>query len=95
MTVEAARQTVVTAGSGDRRAVAARHLYDAECALHAAHQSQVKAWIAAAGDKLHLAVEKFLAVLSEQDREHAGATLCGAGALPGAASTAPSRTSTS
>jgi hypothetical protein len=36
---------------------AARHLYDAECALHAARQSRVDEWIAAAYDRLHEAVE--------------------------------------
>jgi hypothetical protein len=35
---------------------AARHLFDAECALHVARQSQVDAWIAAASDRLHDAV---------------------------------------
>ena len=35
---------------------AARHLYDAEVALHAAHQTAVDTWIAAASDALHRAV---------------------------------------
>ena len=35
---------------------AACHLYDAECALHAARQSRIDAWIAAAADHLHQAV---------------------------------------
>jgi hypothetical protein len=32
---------------------AALHLYDAECALHAARQTGVDAWISAAADHLH------------------------------------------
>lgn len=39
----------------------ARHLYDAECALHNAHQSHVDAWITAASDRLHAAVAEHLA----------------------------------
>ncbi|HZC69344.1 MAG TPA: hypothetical protein VE442_01495 [Jatrophihabitans sp.] len=35
---------------------AARHLYDAEVALHIAHQTAVDAWIAAAADGLHEAI---------------------------------------
>lgn len=35
---------------------AARRLYDAETALHAARQTAVDAWIAAAADGLHEAV---------------------------------------
>ena len=57
--------TMVMTQSGDRRAAASRRLYDAECALHAARQSQVGAWIAAASDKLHTAVQDFLLALSE------------------------------
>ena len=44
---------------------AAASLYDCECALHAARQSRVDAWIAAASDKLHQAVAEYLA---SQDR---------------------------
>jgi hypothetical protein len=40
---------------------AARRLYDAETALHAARQSHVDAWIVAAGDRLHHAVTAYLA----------------------------------
>lgn len=36
--------------------VAAQKLYDAECALHAAHQSHVDEWITAASDHLHRAI---------------------------------------
>jgi hypothetical protein len=35
---------------------AVAHVYDAECALHAARQTQVDAWISAASDKLHQAI---------------------------------------
>jgi hypothetical protein len=35
---------------------AARRLYDAEVALHVAHQTAVDEWIAAAADGLHRAV---------------------------------------
>ena len=77
MNAQAAGQTVLTAGADDRRTAAAQNLYDAECALHAAHQSHVNAWIAAASDKLHLAVEEFLAVLSEHDRSLTEATARG------------------
>lgn len=47
----------------DRLGVAAAHLYDAECALHTAHQSGVDAWIAAATQKLHEAVTEYLATI--------------------------------
>jgi hypothetical protein len=77
MIAQAAGQTVLTAGADDRRTAAAQNLYDAECALHAAHQSHVNAWIAAASDKLHLAVEEFLAALSEHDRSLTEATVRG------------------
>jgi hypothetical protein len=50
-----------------RVTLAARHLYEAELALHDAHQSHVKAWIAATSDKLHQAVVEHLAATREQD----------------------------
>ena len=75
MNAQAAGQTVLTADTDERRTAAAQNLYDAECALHAAHQSHVNAWIAAASDKLHLAVEEFLAALSEHDRSYFEATM--------------------
>lgn len=43
---------------------AARRLYDAEIALHIARSSGVDAWIAAASDRLHEAVEAHTAVLT-------------------------------
>jgi hypothetical protein len=36
--------------------LAAQRLYDAEIALHIAHQTGVDAWVKAAGDRLHDAV---------------------------------------
>src|SRR2546422_843592 len=42
--------------SNDPVAVTACHLYDAECALHTAHQSHVDAWAEAASHKLHQAL---------------------------------------
>lgn len=41
----------------------AAKLYDAECALHAAHQTGVDEWISAAADALHLAVVRHEAAL--------------------------------
>jgi hypothetical protein len=52
----------------DRVAAAARHLYEAECALHTAHQTHVDAWIAAASDHLHEAVVEHLAAHAAAQR---------------------------
>ena len=38
---------------------AARALYQAELALHDAHQTRVDKWIAAAHDRLHVAVGRY------------------------------------
>jgi hypothetical protein len=46
--------------------LAAQRLYDAEVALHAAHSSQVDAWIAAAADRLHDAITAHLAAVATQ-----------------------------
>jgi hypothetical protein len=43
---------------------AAVHLYEAECALHVAHQTHVDAWISAAADRLHESVVEHLAALA-------------------------------
>jgi hypothetical protein len=51
--------------------VAAAHVYDAECALHAARQAHIDAWIAAAADKLHIAIIEHLSALSALDRADA------------------------
>ena len=49
-----------------RDTLAAHNLFEAELALHDAHQSHVEAWIAAASDKLHQAVLDHLAATCEQ-----------------------------
>jgi thymidylate synthase ThyX len=45
--------------------MAAQHVYDAECALRAARQSQVDAWISAAAHKLHESIVEHLSALDE------------------------------
>lgn len=50
-----------TMTADDQLSAAACRLYDAECALHAAHQAHQDAWVAAASAKLHDAVEAYLA----------------------------------
>lgn len=50
--------------TNDIVALTACRLYEAECQLHAAHQSHIDAWIAAASDKLHLALEVHLAAVA-------------------------------
>lgn len=47
---------------------AARRLYDAEIALHIAHQTHDDSWIAAAADRLHAAVEQHRAALGTTGR---------------------------
>jgi hypothetical protein len=44
---------------------AATQLYDAECALHAARQSGVDAWIAAASNKLSDAIGNYKLALAQ------------------------------
>jgi hypothetical protein len=58
MTVTTARTVVATVErtADDRVERAALRLYEAEVALHAAHQTKVDAWICAAGDRLHEAL---------------------------------------
>ena len=48
----------------DRINAAACRVYDAECALHAAHQAHMDAWVAAANEKLHVAIEEYLAAMA-------------------------------
>ena len=43
----------------DRVKTAATRMYDAEVALHAARQSHLDSWVAAAYDRLHEAVEDY------------------------------------
>ncbi len=47
----------------ERVRAAERSMYDAEVALHAAHQSHVGAWITAAGDRLHEAIVEHTAAV--------------------------------
>jgi WhiB family redox-sensing transcriptional regulator len=57
-------------GSNEVRAAAAQ-VYDAECALHTAHQSSVDAWIDAANRRLHNAVTDYIAVATTPQSNHA------------------------
>lgn len=50
------RRAVPTQAPADRVAAAGRRLYDAEVALHHAHQTKVDEWISAAADGLHEAI---------------------------------------
>jgi hypothetical protein len=58
---------VASTADEDRAHDTACHLYDAECALHVAHQTHVDAWITAASDRLHEAVADHLALLADCD----------------------------
>lgn len=49
------------------RAETARRLYDAEWALHCAHQTGIDAWIAAASDHLHETVRDYLLAREAND----------------------------
>ena len=44
--------------------VAAERVYDAECALHAAHQTHLDVWITAAANRLHTAIEAYLTAVA-------------------------------
>lgn len=55
-----------TEHNGTDVAACACHVYDAECALHAAHQSGVSQWIDAASEHLHLALAAYLRAVAEQ-----------------------------
>lgn len=60
--------TPATASTSDEQVrIAACHMYDAECALHVAHQSHVDAWIAAANSNLHAAIAEHLAAVAAAD----------------------------
>jgi hypothetical protein len=55
--------------SDEQVRVAACHMYDAECALHIAHQSHVDAWVVVASAKLHAAIaEHLMAVAASRGR---------------------------
>lgn len=56
--------------SNDGVAFAACRLYEAECQLHVAHQSQVDEWIAAASEKLHAAIEAHAAAVRRAASRH-------------------------
>ena len=50
-------------GRAERVSAAERRLYEAEFALHIAHQTHVDAWISAASDRLHDALVDHLAAI--------------------------------
>jgi hypothetical protein len=52
--------TATVQDTGNAVQAAACRLYDAECAVHAARQTGVDAWVAAASDALHRALEQHL-----------------------------------
>jgi hypothetical protein len=52
--------TATARDAGNAVQAAADRLYDAECAVHAARQAGVDAWVAAASDTLHRAIEHHL-----------------------------------
>ena len=62
------RTAAATAPAPDRLQAAvndaAKHLYDAEAALHIARQAGVGSWISAAYDRLHEAVARYLAAVA-------------------------------
>ncbi|PZS29519.1 MAG: hypothetical protein DLM61_12735 [Pseudonocardiales bacterium] len=55
-----------TSTTDEQIRAAACHMYDAECALHIAHQSHVDSWIMAASLKLHEAITEHLAAIANQ-----------------------------
>jgi hypothetical protein len=54
---------------------AAKRMYDAEVALHCARQTHVDAWIAAAYEQLHVAVEAYVAASEFAERAPATSRL--------------------
>jgi hypothetical protein len=46
----------------DTRHLATKHVYDAECALHAAHQAGIDARVAATSERLHATLVIYLKV---------------------------------
>jgi hypothetical protein len=50
----------------DRIDAAARRVYDAELALHAARQSGIDQWVAAASERLHAALSSYLNYLGQE-----------------------------
>ena len=53
-----------TPTTDEATSAAKRRVYDAETALHAARQSGVDAWVAAAYDRLHAALVAYEALLT-------------------------------
>jgi hypothetical protein len=68
MSIMTATILIESAQADARVRSAAQHVYDAECALHAARQAHVDAWIAAAADKLHDAIVEHLSALDTVGR---------------------------
>jgi hypothetical protein len=65
-TIASPTRGAATTGLGDTpERAAARRMYEAEVALHAARQSRVDEWVAAATEKLHEAIVEHLAATSE------------------------------
>ena len=60
---ESAMTKNVASTTPERIRAAADQLYNAECALHTAHQSGVAEWIHAANNKLHDAVSEYIAAV--------------------------------
>lgn len=56
--------------NGTEVAACACSVYDAECVLHAAHQSGVWQWIDAASEHLHLALDAYLRAVAEHPHRH-------------------------
>jgi len=56
--------TMITTTSTSTTDDLARRLYDAETAVHAARASHVDAWISAAADRLHEAIQAHLAAVA-------------------------------
>jgi hypothetical protein len=63
----------------DRVKTAATRLYDADVALHAARQSHVDSWVAAAYDRMHEAVDDYRFALTVKSFALNGVTLVGDG----------------
>ena len=66
MTTAITHDTAQVTTAQERLAAEARRLYDAETALHIAHQTRIDQWIAAAGDRLHEAIVAYRAALERR-----------------------------
>ena len=74
MTTAITHDTAQVTTAQERLAAEARRLYDAETALHIAHQTRIDQWIAAAGDRLHEAIVAYRAALEAAGTEVANDT---------------------